>query len=138
MGIAACLQTVQWFSEAGVSDTFFPRCYRLCVDEERAAFIDDYRLTACMGLLKWVVSAYETDGEEGVMDTSSRVTSLAVDFAVRQVNNYVRMRRHEDIDWLMPPAFMGQHWDVFLSQYYNVVLLKCKLAPNDSQDTGKV
>ncbi|CAG7713007.1 unnamed protein product [Allacma fusca] len=138
VGIAACLQNMQWFSEAGVSDTFFPRCYRLCIDEEKTSFIDDYRLSACMGLLKWVVSAYEKDGETGVMDPSSRVVSLAVDFAVRQVNNYVRMRRHEDIDWLMPPAFMGQHWDVFLNQYYNVVLMKCKLAPNDSQDTGKL
>ena len=128
---------MQWFSESGISDTFFPRCYRLCIDEEKAAFIDDYRLTACMGLLKWVVTGYEKDGESGVMDPSGRVVSLAVDFAVRQINNYVRMRRHEDIDWLMPPAFMGQHWDVFLSQYHTVVVMRGKLIP-DGQDSAKV
>ena len=55
-----------------------------------------------------------------------------------QVNNYVRMRKHEDLDWLLHPAGSGAHWDLFLNQYYNIVILKGKLVPNDSSETAKV
>ena len=50
-----------------------------------------------MGLLKWVVGAYEKDGEFGVFDSRSSTSSLSVDFAIRQVKKemfsyYVKKR----------------------------------------------
>ncbi|CAG7823213.1 unnamed protein product [Allacma fusca] len=140
VGITSCLQNLHWFCENGIANTFFPRCYRLCINEEKNAFINDYRLTACMGLLKWVVGAYERDGDKGVMDynaSNNRISSLCVEFAIRQVNNYVRLRRHEDIDWLIQPSYLGLNWDLFLTQYYSVVLMKTKLSPQDMTDTAK-
>lgn len=35
--------------------TFFPRCYRLCCDEEKDDFIDDYRLTTLQCIMKLVI-----------------------------------------------------------------------------------
>lgn len=127
VGLAACLQHMHWFSEAGISDTFFPRCYRLCLEEERQAFQDDFRLTACMSYLRYIVDTFERKGHVALADVHSKITPLSVDFASRQLGNYIRMRRHEDIDWLLPPNFMTQHWDAFIHQYYAVVHEKRRL-----------
>ena len=89
---------MHWFTEPGLADTFFPRCYRLSIEEEKLGFIDDYRLTACISLLKWLTSGYERDGELGITDKLSTITPLCIDFAIRQASNYIRTRRHEDLD----------------------------------------
>ena len=39
--------------------TFFPRCYRLCCSEEKADFIDDYRLTTIQCIMKIVLEKYQ-------------------------------------------------------------------------------
>ena len=39
--------------------SFFPRCYRLCCEEERSEFVSDYRLTMVQSLLKIVVERHD-------------------------------------------------------------------------------
>jgi len=127
VGLAQCLLNLHWYSESDVADTFFPRCYRICTEDEKAAFIEDYRLTACVSFLKYIVDAYESRGSIALTDSHSKITPLSVDFAARQLSNHVRMRRHEDIDWNTPPGQMTNHWEAFISQYYAVVHHKRKM-----------
>ncbi|CAG5125049.1 unnamed protein product [Candidula unifasciata] len=54
VGLCVNMKNVVWFDNCD-HDAFFPRCYRLSHDEERDAFIDDYRLTACMNIIKVAV-----------------------------------------------------------------------------------
>ncbi|PAA83767.1 hypothetical protein BOX15_Mlig028561g2, partial [Macrostomum lignano] len=61
-GLCQSLRQLPWF-ESGTSDSFFPRCYVLSSDEDRAEFVDDFRQTACMSLLRLV-------GEAGVHDVA--------------------------------------------------------------------
>lgn len=138
VGICACLQQSHWVGEVGTATVNFPRCYRLGVEEERTAFTSDFRLTACLGLLKWVIGAYERDGERGVVDPTSHVLPVCVDFAVRQVSHYARVRKHEDVDWVSPPSVTAYQWDVFLNQYYSVVVNKGKLALGEPENTARV
>jgi tubulin monoglycylase TTLL3/8 len=123
VGLSACLQQMHWFSEAGFSETFFPRCYRLCMDDEKSAFQEDYRLTACMSYCRYFVENYEAKGASALVDPQSRITPLSIDFASRQLGNYIRMRRHEDIDWLLPPNFSKCiHTIQFFIHFYSLSL----------------
>ena len=58
MGLCYILENVHWFNEVGRLAGWFPRCYCICNEEERKAFIDDFRLTACLNMAKWVVNKY--------------------------------------------------------------------------------
>ncbi|XP_072181816.1 uncharacterized protein [Diadema setosum] len=60
VGLCTNLKNLHWFNELD-ADVFFPRCYRICVDEEKDAFVDDYRLSAAIGVLKWIVLKQDGD-----------------------------------------------------------------------------
>lgn len=67
------LQQIQWFYEAGVCSTQFPRTYNTSTKDELQAFKDDFRLTACIGLLKWFNETYRNGGEKAVRSLDGKV-----------------------------------------------------------------
>ena len=53
-GLCTNLHNIRYFDNVSES-SFFPRCYRLCCDDEKDDFIDDFRLTAAQGFLKVII-----------------------------------------------------------------------------------
>lgn len=64
---------MHWFCENDVSHISFPRCYNVCHPDELTAFTHDFRLTACLGLLKWLVSKYEKQGGTSLKSMEGKV-----------------------------------------------------------------
>ncbi|UJR37974.1 hypothetical protein I4U23_030656 [Adineta vaga] len=53
VGLCNSLRNLQWF-HPGCAEEFFPRCYKLSHEDDKVAFINDYRLTACVSFLKLI------------------------------------------------------------------------------------
>ncbi|ESO84411.1 hypothetical protein LOTGIDRAFT_168866 [Lottia gigantea] len=51
VGLCVNLRNVRYFENVD-QDSFCPRCYRLSHEEDKEAFIEDYRLSACMNIVK--------------------------------------------------------------------------------------
>ena len=67
-------------------DTFVPRGYCIGHEDERTAFIHDYRLTACLNMLKWLTERHDTHGSNAVADShgevgGGRVVVIAASFS---------------------------------------------------------
>ncbi|XP_072239146.1 tubulin monoglycylase TTLL3 [Leuresthes tenuis] len=135
VGLCMNLRNLQWFDTAD-PDTFFPRCYRLGAEDDKQAFIEDFRRTACTCLLQHVVETSrreESKGEEQITKNSGSeelndmehqlVGPEMIDTALRVCQEFLSVLNHSDIDVTAetPPSVEEQQWDTFLLDYYMVV-----------------
>ncbi|XP_051804782.1 tubulin monoglycylase TTLL3 isoform X5 [Acanthochromis polyacanthus] len=138
VGLCVNLRNLQWFDTAD-PDTFFPRCYRLGAEDEKHAFIEDFRRTACTSLLQYVVetSTWRRDKpkseEQNVKNSVSKskkpnvehrfVGPDIIDTALHVCQEFLSALKHSDIDVTAetPPLGEEQQWVQFLQDYYMVV-----------------
>ncbi|CAL8339280.1 unnamed protein product [Merluccius merluccius] len=142
VGLCVNLQNLQWFDTAD-PDSFFPRCYRLGAQDEKQAFIEDFRRTACTSLLQYVVEAscwdvgdqQDAHTEDSVSETREGgkrkcrqaarrfVAPGMIDRALHVCQEFLDSQEHGDIDITMETftSLTGQQWAQFLRDYYLVV-----------------
>lgn len=114
---------MHWYTEPGVSYTCFPRCYNIHMQEQLDEFVDDFRLTACMGLLKWMVSTYDFKGEDGLCMANGKIPMSAIEFAINRLTEYLSFVTHRDIDDFedIVQHVWEYEWDHFLTHHYLVL-----------------
>ncbi|XP_019524090.1 PREDICTED: protein monoglycylase TTLL8 [Hipposideros armiger] len=142
IGLCLNLRSLPWYVQAD-PDTFFPRCYSLCAESEKQAFLDDFRLTMASSILKWVVNqqnssrskarsqvgeASDSDPnlETGPENADSELTGLSgqlVDMACRVCQDYLGQLEHEDIDVSEDAAkdLTEDEWKDLTQQYYSLI-----------------
>nr|XP_057911810.1 tubulin monoglycylase TTLL3-like [Doryrhamphus excisus] len=134
VGLCVNLRNLKWFDTAD-HDTFFPRCYRLGAEDERHAFIDDFRRTACSSLLKHVVeTSTRTNGaqeEKGTTESNAQGQTKHSTFriagvistALHRCQEFLNILAHSDIDVTEKTiaAVEEKQWNHFLQNYYMVV-----------------
>ncbi|XP_040015747.1 tubulin monoglycylase TTLL3 isoform X2 [Xiphias gladius] len=137
VGLCVNLRNLKWFDTAD-PDTFFPRCYRIGAADEKHAFIEDFRRTACTSLLQHVVktSRWRREGAEvgeqksktsvsGKLDNVEHrfVGPEMIDIALAACQEFLSVLEHGDIDLTVetPPAVQEEQWAEFLRDYYMVV-----------------
>ncbi|XP_067855166.1 uncharacterized protein [Heptranchias perlo] len=142
-GLCVNLRNFQWFN--GVNpDSFFPRCYRIAVEEEKQSFIEDFRMTAARSILKWVVELKKrSDISQKEHDQTKMAPKSAVmkgfqkysqkkggvvpiqlvQTALRACEEYLNTVDHKDIDVSLdtPPAVTESCWEETIQQYYEVI-----------------
>ncbi|XP_043257421.1 tubulin glycylase 3A-like [Colletes gigas] len=120
VGLCSNVRQMHWYYEAGVANTLFPRCYNLCQGDQMHAFIEDFRFTCCLSLLKWLMSKIATEGENAVRSPTGTIPLKALEFAIKRCSDYISAQSHEDIDQESERVWAHQ-WDQFISWYYQVV-----------------
>ncbi|KAJ8409000.1 hypothetical protein AAFF_G00240210 [Aldrovandia affinis] len=137
VGLCVNLRNLRWFDSAD-PDTFFPRCYRLGAEDEKHAFIEDFRRTACSSLLQCVVerccgeqAEEERPGSSGSSEMQGQkkrrravqlVGPRIIESALHVCQDYLDSLDHHDIDISMetPPSLTNQQWAELLHNFYMV------------------
>ncbi|XP_068903412.1 tubulin glycylase 3A-like isoform X3 [Tenebrio molitor] len=119
-GLALLLQQHYWFSEPGVSSVNFPRCYVLGFPDHFNNFVEDFRISACMGLLKWLVLKYDTENKFGIQSPEGQVPLNSLQFAIDRCSEFIEVQKHLDIDKEYQRIW-DHEWEQFLSHYYSVM-----------------
>uniref|UniRef100_A0A673BAX8 Tubulin tyrosine ligase-like family, member 3 n=1 Tax=Sphaeramia orbicularis TaxID=375764 RepID=A0A673BAX8_9TELE len=130
VGLCVNLGKLHWFDSAD-PDTFFPRCYRPAAQGEKHAFIEDYRRTACVSLLKYIVEREQGDKTSGIIHTKKRqkrryksvVLPKVIDFALKVCQEFLESLEHNDIDIGLesPHTLTEEQWTDFIESYYLIV-----------------
>ncbi|XP_030274823.1 tubulin monoglycylase TTLL3-like isoform X3 [Sparus aurata] len=144
VGLCVNLRNLHWFDSAD-PDTFFPRCYRLCAQDEKHAFIEDYRRTACVSLLKYIAEKERgVQGEEtshSIQDqrklskqrSKPVVLSKMIDSALKVCQDFMESLEHRDIDKSLetPPTLTKEEWAEFIDSYHLVVHGRAEIDNSD-------
>ncbi|CAK9804385.1 Tubulin glycylase 3A [Anthophora plagiata] len=119
LGMARLLEEAHWLYEKDVSSVLFPRSYNL--SREPKAFLDDFRLTAATGLLKWFVERMQ-DCEEYTVDPGHRPIPMSrLEFAIKRCEEFIACEHHQNIDEDFVAEFSEEEWNSFLDDYNSVV-----------------
>ncbi|CAH0700801.1 unnamed protein product [Spodoptera exigua] len=126
-GLTTSLTQMHWHTEPGVALTKFPRCYNIHNSDSLEEFIDDFRITACISVLKWLSIALQNNAEESLVTTNGKVPFSAIEFAISRLNEYIVFLTHKDIDDTDDQQHVWEHeWDQFLTHHYLLVHEKAK------------
>lgn len=117
-GLTESLRDAHWYCIEGYSNVFYPRTYNLSMIEEMTSFIEDFRMTAAIALLQWIVANMTTP--EKILSMTGDVPTSVYNFATIQCHNFIKMKEHKDIDEVIPQA-KDYEWEVFLEKYYRIV-----------------
>ncbi|XP_041972719.1 tubulin glycylase 3A-like isoform X2 [Aricia agestis] len=121
-GLTSSLNQLHWYTEPGVAMTKFPRCYNIHSPESLEEFIDDFRITACISLLKWLSSVMQNEDENNMMSSTGKVPLSAIEFSISRLNEYIAFFTHKDIDDTEEAQHVWEHeWDIFLTHHYLLV-----------------
>ncbi|XP_071555589.1 tubulin glycylase 3A isoform X3 [Temnothorax nylanderi] len=120
VGLCSSVRQMHWYYEAGVANTLFPRCYNICQGDQMHAFVEDFRLTGCLSLLKWLVDKVNAEDEDAVRSPTGTVPLKALDFAIKRCSDYISAQSHEDIDQEAERVWSHQ-WDQFITWYYQII-----------------
>ncbi|XP_061706951.1 tubulin glycylase 3A-like isoform X1 [Cydia pomonella] len=129
-GLTASLTQMHWYTEPGVALTKFPRCYNIHNPDSLEEFIEDFRITACISILKWLSHSLQASGEGNLVTSHGKVPFSAIEFALNRLNEYIAFFTHKDIDDMEDQAqHIWEHeWDQFLTHHYLLVHEKAKFA----------
>lgn len=119
-GLCLLLQQLYWHNEPGVSFVRFPRCYTINFADQCTAFIEDFRITACISLLKHFITKIQFDGEFSISSDKGKVPLSAVQFAVDRCNEYINVQKHMDIDREFHKTW-DHEWEQFLTNFQLIV-----------------
>ncbi|CAH2104930.1 unnamed protein product [Euphydryas editha] len=122
-GLTSSLTQMHWYTEPGVALTKFPRCYNIHNSESLEEFIDDFRITACISILKWLSNTLQGSNEQELVKNHGKVPFTAIEFAISRLNEYISIFSHKDIDDTDDQVqHIWEHeWDQFLTHHYLLV-----------------
>lgn len=120
-GLALLLQNYYWFTEPDVATVNFPRCFVLGFPEHFNHFVDNFRMTAAISLLKYVVQTYDTTKFKYCVElTDGKVPISSLKFGIDRCLEYIASQKHLDIDRDFTRVTQ-QEWVNFIDDYYLIV-----------------
>lgn len=134
--MTAALTQMHWYTQPGIAFTRFPRCYNIHNSENLEEFIEDFRLNACISLIKWLSIVVNKKGDQlqDVQGFNGKVPFTAIEFALNRLDEFIKFNTHRDIDETEDQAqHIWEHeWDQFLTYHYLLVHERSKLIEDNA------
>ncbi|XP_032242038.2 tubulin tyrosine ligase 3 isoform X2 [Nematostella vectensis] len=86
VGLCMNLRNLLWYENTDAM-SFFPRCHRLGAEEDILDFVDDFRLTSAVALVRWVVQRHE-NGRSSHQSSSETDTQGTHDMAAQSDSDH--------------------------------------------------
>nr|XP_014273460.1 uncharacterized protein LOC106679052 isoform X3 [Halyomorpha halys] len=116
--------------QKGFIDVKTPRTYEVRCLEDMKYFTKQYRINACISLMRKFVTSMEPTSRVQLFGEDGTVPLDCVDFAVQRVVEMIRYHQHADIDEWHFSVVSEEDWNVFIYRFYDVVHQDAKFQIN--------
>lgn len=125
-GLCFQIKEFYWYYEKGLSELNFPRCYNIWTPEHLSEFIDDFKLTACMSYLRWILFSVHQNGFDSTFSPTGKIPFKSIDFALKRCEEFLFCCNHNDIDVYenaqeISTRIWDHDWETFLGYQTNLV-----------------
>ncbi|XP_061706956.1 tubulin glycylase 3A-like isoform X1 [Cydia pomonella] len=117
-GLCSAIKRNYWFYIEGVAEVYCPRSYNSYDTGEIDSFKNDFKVTACTSLLKWVLSMVAND--RPVFVSNGTVSIKIILFAINRCKEYLYRKQNKDIDKTVSNVTAGQ-WNTFMKNYSRII-----------------
>lgn len=135
-GLCEAVKRAHWYQKPGTSIVRHPRSYSLTDKGDPREFVEDYKTTAAISLLKWVVATSKQQRVK-LISESGKIPLEAFQFAVEECVKVIKKAKHEDIDCEIEEA-MDYQWNQFLDYYYKLVHIGNHFKANNEENEAGV
>lgn len=119
-GLCLLLHQMYWHTEPGVAFMRFPRCYTINFADHCGAFIEDFRMTSCISLLKWLTTELHNAGGLTLCSPEGKISVNTIQFAIDRCNEFVATQKHQDLDKDFHKVW-DHEWDQYLTNFRGLV-----------------
>lgn len=133
-------QNLPWLSEENVLEVNVPRSYSTTDPEQMEEFLQNFRNTACISFLKYVIEK-TTQTSQKILFTDHPATEIpysALEFALQRCYELLNYFKHNDIDSDQRPLITDRDWDRFFGYYYALTLNKAQIRKDKIQSVDSI
>lgn len=129
-GLCNVLQQFYWFYDEDRCELNYPRTYNAWNADELADFIDDFRLTACVSLLRFLNENIAKLKPDKMYSDAGSIPVSCLQFAINQCKTFVRCCQHLDIDDDIERIW-NHDWELFMMHFQMLVYEKMRFQRPD-------
>lgn len=113
------LHDASWYYIENVAEVKAPRTYSNANKDELGEFLNDYLLTACTSMLRWILANIEKD--KPIFKSTGTILSNVVIFAINRCKEFLFMKENLDIDKNICSEVTSGQWKFFLAKYKSLI-----------------
>lgn len=117
--LCTSLKNTTWYYIENVAEVDAPRTYTNTNNDELTEFINDYYLTACTSLIKWILANVQK--KEVIFKDTGTISINVFVFAINRCKDYLFNKENFDIDNKKRGQVTSEDWNVFLTKYQSLV-----------------
>lgn len=118
-GLCTSLKGTSWHYIENVAEVDAPRTYINTEQDDLIDFINDYLLTACTGLLRWILVNLQNGGS--IFKRTGDIPINVMIFAMNRCKEYINIKENKDIDGHKGRVITSGQWNSFLMKYHSLI-----------------
>lgn len=107
-----------WYYIDNVAEVIAPRTFSNVNNDEKREFINDYQITACTSLLRWILDSLQNN--KPIFHETGRISINVMVFAINHCKCFFYLKENKDIDSEIP-VVTDEQWDFFLKEYRSLI-----------------
>lgn len=118
-GLCTSLKNTSWYYIEDVAEVHVPRTYINTDNDDMTDFVNDYCLTACTSLLRWILDNFRNS--EPIFRRTGIIPINVMVFALNRCKEHLNNKVNKDIDGNKCRAISRGRWNSFIKKHKSLI-----------------